>query len=349
MTDYAPFVVGSGNSAAAEYCILRIGTNPELASVRVWTRPRKYQTQDQCETGNRSEVERQPCRGKAAVDQRRRSRCLRHPAALALVAGAAGTHRFDYHGTAPARRRATRCGPVRSSVVSPQPHEHPVVSVSITCTMRSRWAGAVPRGFERSRWPATRERAVRRGRPISCSSAEGSGGWWTSRPTWEMVSRRSPHTRRNSKPTRSASPRLSDSALVPDAAVANSVNDPPSTGLLYRQLMLAHEHLQHLSLRERRYSLQRARDRDVERQDFQSQLNGLAAAEASLEERRKHLQESIKLDSMTPDAELVDSARALDRLRETLRLFESLVGMGGENICRRRVRIGRTKDRVGVK
>ena len=90
--------------------------------------------------------------------------------------------------------------------------------------------------------------------------------------------------------------------------------------------------------------LQRARDRDVERQDFQSQLNGLAAAEASLEERRKHLQESIKLDSMTPDAELVDSARALDRLRETRIEHQGAVGLVDEFEARRTELLSRLAD-----
>ena len=63
--------------------------------------------------------------------------------------------------------------------------------------------------------------------------------------------------------------------------------------------------------------IQRARDRDVERQNLNSELNGLAEAESLLAERRKNLLDSLKLDAMPPDAELVDLARALDRLRET--------------------------------
>ena len=68
--------------------------------------------------------------------------------------------------------------------------------------------------------------------------------------------------------------------------------------------------------------LQRARDRDVERQNLNSELNGLAEAESLLAERRKNLLESLKLDAMPPDAELVDFARALDRLRETRIKYE---------------------------
>ena len=63
--------------------------------------------------------------------------------------------------------------------------------------------------------------------------------------------------------------------------------------------------------------LQRARDRDVERQDLKNRLNGLEKAETSLDERRKKLLESLKLDSVPPDAELVDLVRALDQLRTT--------------------------------
>ena len=63
--------------------------------------------------------------------------------------------------------------------------------------------------------------------------------------------------------------------------------------------------------------LQRTRDRDVEREYLKNQLNGLDKAETSLAERRNNLLESLKLDAMSPDAELVDFARALDQLRAT--------------------------------
>ena len=61
--------------------------------------------------------------------------------------------------------------------------------------------------------------------------------------------------------------------------------------------------------------LQRARDRDGDRQNLNSQLTELNEAEAALDERRKSLLQSLNLDSMRPDAELVDVARALDQLR----------------------------------
>ena len=61
--------------------------------------------------------------------------------------------------------------------------------------------------------------------------------------------------------------------------------------------------------------LQRARDRDVDRQNLTSDLEGLTAAGAALDERRKELREGLGLDPSVPDAELVDLARALDQLR----------------------------------
>ncbi len=61
--------------------------------------------------------------------------------------------------------------------------------------------------------------------------------------------------------------------------------------------------------------LQRARDRDVERQNLISERDGLVAAGTALDERRKALRESLGLDATAPDAELVDLARALDEVR----------------------------------
>ena len=63
--------------------------------------------------------------------------------------------------------------------------------------------------------------------------------------------------------------------------------------------------------------LQRSRDRDVDRKNLSSDLNGLAKAENSLDYRRKNLLESLKLEFIPPDAELVDFARALDQFRAT--------------------------------
>ena len=72
--------------------------------------------------------------------------------------------------------------------------------------------------------------------------------------------------------------------------------------------------------------LQRARDRDGDRQSLNSQLAQLVEAGAPLEEQRKDLLESLNLDSMRPDAELVDFARALDQLRATRIKSEGAAG-----------------------
>ena len=71
---------------------------------------------------------------------------------------------------------------------------------------------------------------------------------------------------------------------------------------------------------------QRARDRDGDRQSLSSQLAQLNEAEASLDERRKSLLKSVSLDSLRPDAELVDLARALDQLRATRIKYEGAAG-----------------------
>jgi exonuclease SbcC len=59
----------------------------------------------------------------------------------------------------------------------------------------------------------------------------------------------------------------------------------------------------------------RARDRDVDQQSLKNKLEGLADAQSGLDARRQQLQDSLKLDAIPPDAELVDFARALDQLR----------------------------------
>jgi len=60
---------------------------------------------------------------------------------------------------------------------------------------------------------------------------------------------------------------------------------------------------------------QRARVRDVERQSFQNAQDELSDAQTGLDAKRQRLQESLKLEGLPPDAELVDLARALDQLR----------------------------------
>ena len=72
--------------------------------------------------------------------------------------------------------------------------------------------------------------------------------------------------------------------------------------------------------------LQRARDRDGDRQSLNSQLAELAEAETSLAERRKSLLHSLHLDTLPPDAELVDFARSLDQLRTTRIKYEGASG-----------------------
>lgn len=62
-------------------------------------------------------------------------------------------------------------------------------------------------------------------------------------------------------------------------------------------------------------SMQRARDRDVERESLKNELEGLSERESDLATRRQELKERLGLDALPPDAELVDFARALDHLR----------------------------------
>ena len=62
-------------------------------------------------------------------------------------------------------------------------------------------------------------------------------------------------------------------------------------------------------------SLQRARDRGVERQALENELEGLSEPRAALDARRQELKGRLGLDTLPPDAELVDFARALDQVR----------------------------------
>ena len=72
--------------------------------------------------------------------------------------------------------------------------------------------------------------------------------------------------------------------------------------------------------------LQRARDRDGDRQSLNSQLDQLDEAKASIDEQRDSLFKSLLLDSPRPDAELVDFARAVDQLRATRIKYEGAAG-----------------------
>ena len=62
-------------------------------------------------------------------------------------------------------------------------------------------------------------------------------------------------------------------------------------------------------------SLQRARDRGVERQTLEAELEGLSEQRRTLDARRQELKGRLGLDTLPQDAELVDFARALDQLR----------------------------------
>lgn len=76
--------------------------------------------------------------------------------------------------------------------------------------------------------------------------------------------------------------------------------------------------------------MQRARDRDVDRQNLNNELGGLSEAEAALNARRQKLADSLTLDVIPPDAELVDFARAVDQLRAARIKDESASGKGDD-------------------
>ena len=73
-------------------------------------------------------------------------------------------------------------------------------------------------------------------------------------------------------------------------------------------------------------SLQRARDRDVERETLKNELEGLSEQESALATRREELKDRLGLDALPPDAELVDFARALDQLRSARGGHEAATG-----------------------
>ena len=76
-------------------------------------------------------------------------------------------------------------------------------------------------------------------------------------------------------------------------------------------------------------SLQRTRDRAVERQALESEMEGLAEQRGALDARRKELQGRLGLDTLPQDAELVDFARALDQLRMARGDDEAAAGKAG--------------------
>ena len=72
--------------------------------------------------------------------------------------------------------------------------------------------------------------------------------------------------------------------------------------------------------------VQGARFRDADRQSLNNELEGLADAQSALDARRQQLQDSLKLDAIPPDADLVDFARALDHLRSVQSKDQSAEG-----------------------
>ena len=69
-----------------------------------------------------------------------------------------------------------------------------------------------------------------------------------------------------------------------------------------------------------------AKFRDADRQSLRSELSGLADREPSLDDRRRRILEELGLDAMQPDAELVDTVRALDQLRAAWIQYERASG-----------------------
>ncbi len=76
-------------------------------------------------------------------------------------------------------------------------------------------------------------------------------------------------------------------------------------------------------------ALQRARDRDVERQTLKNKLNGMCQEETDLEKKRQALNNRLGLDVTLLDAELVDAARALNQYRKARQNFNLSVGEVG--------------------
>ena len=77
-----------------------------------------------------------------------------------------------------------------------------------------------------------------------------------------------------------------------------------------------------------------ARDRDVERQNLNNRLTQVIEADSLLDEQRNRLLDILKLESMLPDAELVDMARALDQYRKARTRYEGAAGRVADLITR---------------
>ncbi len=73
-------------------------------------------------------------------------------------------------------------------------------------------------------------------------------------------------------------------------------------------------------------AIEQARDRSLQRRRLENELAGLSEPEAALDARRKEIGERLGLETIPPDAELVDFARALDHLRVARRDDEAAAG-----------------------
>ncbi len=62
-------------------------------------------------------------------------------------------------------------------------------------------------------------------------------------------------------------------------------------------------------------AVEQTRDSSLQRRRLENELEGLSEQEAALDARRKEIAESLGLETIPPDAELVDFVRSLDQLR----------------------------------
>ena len=117
----------------------------------------------------------------------------------------------------------------------------------------------------------------------------------------------------------SLSGRLAAQATYEDLGLEEPAHwDGPSVGSALRSL--------ESKIAKREASLERARDRDVERKSLENQLDGLVDDNNTLETRRQELKATLGLEELPPDAELVDFARALDQLRLARDEYEAATG-----------------------
>lgn len=91
-------------------------------------------------------------------------------------------------------------------------------------------------------------------------------------------------------------------------------------------------------------SLVRARDRNVERKRLEQRLRSLAERESALDTRRQELKAALRLESLPPDAELVDFARALDELRLARGEYQARTGEVQRQEARRTALLAQLTD-----